>query len=71
MLRDGNPFGGTLIHILFIDHADKVFIALVYPEDEARNLTLQWFSPADFSDEDIQRVRVRYKKLIEGKTHAM
>jgi hypothetical protein len=50
MLREGKPFGGTLIHILFVDHPDKVFIALVYPEGEARNLTLKGFSPADFSD---------------------
>jgi hypothetical protein len=52
-------------------HPNKVFIALVYPEGEARDLTLKGFSPADFSDEDIKRIRIRYKKLMEDKTHAM
>jgi hypothetical protein len=71
MSRDGNMFGGTLITILFVDRPDKVFIAWVYPEGESRILKLKNFSPSDFSDEDIRRIRTRYKKLIEDKTHAM
>jgi len=48
-----------------------VFIAWVYTEGEAGNARLKGFSAADFSDEDIRRIRIRYKKIIEDKAHAM
>ena len=48
-----------------------MFIVWVYPEGDTGNLTLKGFSPADFSDEDIKRIRIRYKKLMEDKTHFM
>jgi hypothetical protein len=71
MSREDNTFGGTFITILFQDRPDKVFVAWVYPEGGNRQLTLKGFDVADFSDEDIRQMRVRYKKLIEDKTHAM
>jgi hypothetical protein len=70
MLRDNDTFGGTLITILFQDRPDEVFVAWVYPEG-GKQLTLRRFDVGDFSDEDIKRIKVRYKKLIEDKTHAM
>ena len=69
--REDNTFGGTLISILFQDRPDKVFVAWVYPEGGNKKLALRRFDVGDFSDEDIRRIRVRYKKLIEDKTHAM
>lgn len=71
MSREGNTFGGTLITILFQDRPDKVFVAWVYAEGNNKQLTLRRFDVGDFSDEDIRRIRVRYKKLIEDKVHAM
>jgi len=71
MSRDANPFGGTLITILFQDRPDKVFVTWVYPEGSNRSLTLRKLDAGDFSDEDIRRIRVRYKKLIEDKVHVM
>ena len=71
MSRENNTFGGTLITILFQDRPDKVFIAWVYPEGSDRKLSLRRFDAADFSDEDLKRIRVRYKKLIEDRVHAM
>ena len=69
--RENNMFGGTLITILFQDRADKVFVAWVYPEGSNRKLALKGFDVGDFSEEDIRRIKVRYKKLIEDKGHAM
>jgi hypothetical protein len=71
MSRDDNTFGGTLITILFQDRPDKVFVAWIYPEGSNKQLTLRRFDVGDFSDEDIKRIKVRYKRLIEDKTHAM
>ena len=71
MSRDNNMFGGTLITILFQDRPDKVFIAWVYSEGNEKKLTLKGLSLADFSDEDIRRIKVRDRKLIEDKSHAM
>lgn len=71
MSRGGNTFGGTLLTILFQDRPDKVFVAWVYPEGNNRRLTLRRFDVGDFSDEDMRRIRVRYKKLIEDKAHGM
>jgi len=65
--RENNMFGGTLIKILFHDRPDKVFVAWVYPEGGNKQITLRRFDVGDFSDEDIKRIRVRYKKLIEDK----
>ena len=71
MSRENNTFGGTLITILFQDRPDKVFVAWVYPEGSNKQLTLRKFDLRDFSDEDIKRIKVRYKRLIEDKVHAM
>jgi hypothetical protein len=57
------PFWQHTDTYLFVQHPDN-------PEGEARDaLTLKL--PADFSDEDIKRIRISYKKLMEDKTHAM
>jgi hypothetical protein len=69
--RENNTFGGTLITILFQDRNDKVFVAWIYPEGPNKQPTLRRFDVGDFSDEDIKRIKVRYKKLIEDKTHGM
>lgn len=69
--RENNTFGGTLVTILFQDRPDKVFVAWVYPEANSKTLTLRKFDVSDFSEEDVRRIRVRYKLLIEDKVHAM
>jgi hypothetical protein len=70
--RENNVFGGTFITILFQDRPDKVFVAWVYSsEGSNRKLILRRFDVGDFSDEDVRRMRLRYKKLIEDKVHAM
>jgi hypothetical protein len=71
MSRETNPFGGTLITILFQGRPDRVFLAWVYPKGSSKTLTLRKLDSANFSEEDIRRIRIRYKKLIEDKTHAM
>jgi len=71
MSREDNTFGGTLISILFQDRPDKVFVAWVYPEGSNKELKLRRFDVGDFSDTDMRRIRVRYKKLIEDKVHVM
>ena len=71
MSRENNMFGGALITILFQDRPDKVFIAWVYPESSDKKFALRKLDAADFSDEDLRRIRIRYKKLIEDKVHAM
>lgn len=69
--REDNTFGGTLITILFQDRPDKVFVAWVYPEGDAKKLTLRKFDVGDFGEEGLRRIKVRYKELIEDKVHAM
>jgi hypothetical protein len=69
--RDRNAFGGTLITILFQDRPDKVFVTWVYPEGAKKTLRLRRFDVGDFNDEDIRRIKIRYKKLLDDKTHAM
>ena len=71
MSREDNTFGGTLIMILFQDRPDKVFVAWVYPEGSNKKLTLRTLEAGDFSEEDIRRINIRYKKLIQDKAHAM
>ncbi len=71
MSRDDNTFGGTFITILFQDRPDKVFVTWVYPEGENKRLTLRGLEAGDYSEEDIRRINIRYKKLIEDKVHAM
>jgi hypothetical protein len=46
-------------------------VAWVYPEGSNKQLTLRKLEAADFSEEDIRRINVRYKKFIEDKVHAM
>jgi len=69
--HEDNTFGGTLITIIFQDRPDKVFVAWVYPEGANKRLTLRRFELGEFSDEDIRRINIRYKKLIKDKIHAM
>jgi len=69
--RKQNEFGGTLITLLFLERPDKVFVAWVYPEGSNRELKLRALRLGDFGDEDIKRIAIRYKKLLEDKTHAM
>ena len=69
--HEDNTFGGTLIMIIFQDRPDKVFVAWVYPEGANKRLTLRRFELGEFSDEDIRRINIRYKKLLKDKIHAM
>ena len=69
--RDGNIFGGTFITIMFQERPDKVFVAWVYREGTEERLTLRRFDLGKFNDEDIRRMRIRYRKFLEDKAHAM
>jgi hypothetical protein len=71
MSREENTFGGTLITIMFQDRPDKVFVAWVYPEGDRRRLTLKGLDLGKFSDEDIRRMKIRYRQFLEDKVHAM
>jgi hypothetical protein len=71
MSRDDNTFGGTFITILFQDRPDKVLVAWVYPEGSNKKLALRGLEAGDFSEEDIRRINIRYKKHIKDKVHAM
>jgi hypothetical protein len=71
MSLDDNIFGGTFITILFQDRPDKVLVAWVYPEGSNKQLVLRGLKQGDYSEEDIRRIKIRYKKLIEDKVHAM
>ena len=70
--RDNDPFGGTLITIVFQSRPDKVFIAWVYPEGSKQTLTLRELAQdTHYTDEDIKRMNIRFKKFLEDKVHAM
>jgi hypothetical protein len=69
--RDNNTFGGTFITIMFQDRPDKVFVAWVYPEGSRRRLTLKGLDLGRFTEEDIRRMRIRYRRFLEDKVHAM
>src|SRR4051812_27344414 len=67
---EANTFGGTLIKIIFQDRPDKVFVAWIYL-DSGKKLMLRRFEVGEFTDEDIRRINVRYKKLLKDRIHAM
>jgi len=69
--RDIHPFGGTSVQFMFEDRPDKVFDAWIYPAGSSRKLELRALDQADFSAEDIRRIKIRYKKSLEDKVHAM
>ena len=69
--QDPNPFGGTLITLMFQSKPDKIFVAWVYPEGAARELRLRAFDLGKYNDEDIRRTRIRYRTLLEDKDHTM
>jgi hypothetical protein len=48
-----------------------VFVAWVYPEGNERKLTLKELDLGKFTEDDIKRIQVRYRKLIEDTEHAM
>jgi hypothetical protein len=69
--RDIDPFGGTLITLVFQDRPDKIFVAWVYPEGAEKELKLRVLDPSKYSDEDVKRTRIRYRMFLEDKDHAM
>jgi hypothetical protein len=69
--RDNNTFGGTFITIMFQDRPDKVFVAWMYREGSPRRLTLKGLDLGKFTEEDIRRMRIRYRTFLEDKVHAM
>src|SRR6267142_2223696 len=69
--REDNTFGGTLITIIFQQRPDKVFIAWVYQEGQKRTLKLRALEPGKFTEEDIKRIKIRYRIMLEDKVHAM
>jgi hypothetical protein len=69
--RDINLFGGTSVQFMFEDRPDRVFDAWVYPAGSKRKPELRALDQADFSAEDIRRIKIRYKECLEDKVHAM
>lgn len=68
--RDESVFNVTFITIMFQDHPDKIFIAAVYKRAKAEYL-LRGLDVGKFSDEDIKKIQVRYRKFLQDKVHAM
>ena len=67
--RDPDMFGNTHIMLIFVDKPDKIFIASVYTGGELR---LDRFAlDTNFNDEDMRIIRIRYKKFLDDKIHAM
>ena len=64
-------FGGSLITIMFQGRPDKVFQAWVYERGGKHGEILRGLDPVKFSDEDIRRLKIRYRQFLEDKTHAM
>jgi hypothetical protein len=69
--RDKNTFGGTLITFIAQDRRDKVFVAWVYPEGSMQALKLRALNLGKFNEEDIKRIGIRYRQLLDDKDHAM
>ena len=69
--RDQNPFGGTLITLIFPEKPDKIFIAWVYPDGSSRTLKLRVLDPTKYTEEDVRRTRTRYASILDDKKHAM
>ncbi len=69
--RDGNPFGGTMITIMFEDKPDKVFVAWVYKAGAKGTLTLKGFDIREYSPEEIAALNKRYAEILRDKVHAM
>lgn len=66
--RNPDMFGNVHITILFLDKPDKVFLATVYKT----NLRLDRFEEdKGFDEEDLKRIKIRYRKFLEDKKHAM
>ena len=66
-----NPdmFGNTHILLIAVDKPDKVFRAIVYTGNGFR---LDLFEvDSDFNIEDMRRIRIRYRKFLEDKKHAI
>jgi hypothetical protein len=56
---------------MFQDHPDKAFVIWVYQEGEKREFALRRMELADFSQEDIRRMQIRYRAFLTDKAHAM
>jgi hypothetical protein len=67
--RDRDAFGNTHIMLLFSDKPDAVFNTIIYTGngDQLRGFE----KDKTLSEEDIKRIRVRYRKFIEDKKHSM
>jgi len=69
--RNIHPFGGTSVQFMFEERPDKVFDAWVYPLGKTHKPELRALDQAEFSNEDIGRIKIRYKQYLEDKVHAM
>jgi hypothetical protein len=66
--RNPDMFGNVHIMLVFSDKPDKVFLATVYKI----NLRLDRFEEdKSFNEEDLKRIKIRYRKFLEDKKHAM
>ena len=69
MSRDPDFLGNTHVMLIFVDKPDKIFVASVYTGNGYR---LDRFAvDARFNDEDIRRLKIRYRKFLADKVHAM
>jgi len=69
--RTDNVMGGTSIQFMFQDRPDKIFDAWVYPEGASNKFRLRAINVAVSDEEDLRRIRIRYKQCLEDKVHAM
>lgn len=63
--------GGRFVTLMFQEKPDKVFVAWLYSPSKNSIFELRSFELGKFSDEDIRRINVRYRKFHEDKVHAM
>ncbi len=62
-------FGNTHVLLIAVDKPDKVFKVMIYTGNGFR---LDLFEPdSNFNDEDMRRIRIRYRKILEDKEHSL
>ena len=67
--QDPDMFGNTHILLVAVDKPDAVFQAIVYTGNGYR---LDHFAKDDrFNEEDMRRIRIRYKKFLDDTKHSL
>lgn len=69
--RSPGEFGGNAIDLIFQEKPDRVFYAWVY-RTAGGEMELRSFEPAEkITDQDMSRIRIMFRTLLEDRQHAM